>query len=101
MKNNTCHSLKDINNFRDTPNSGICKKKLTINHLSSYPGDSDDKECACKAGDPGSIPRSGRSPGEGTIYHVILCCRLKSCGPKKIYFKKKIAYENNCFIGRK
>ena len=29
MKNNTCHSLKNINNFRDTPNSGICKKKLT------------------------------------------------------------------------
>ena len=25
---------------------------------------SDGKECACKAGDPGSIPRLGRSPGE-------------------------------------
>ena len=29
---------------------------------------SDDKESACKAGDPGSIPESGRSPGEGKGY---------------------------------
>ena len=26
------------------------------------------KESACKAGDPGSIPGSGRSPGEGIGY---------------------------------
>jgi len=26
---------------------------------------SDSKECTCNAGNPGSIPRSGRSPGEG------------------------------------
>ena len=30
-----------------------------------FPGSSDDKESACNAGDPGSIPGSGRSPGEG------------------------------------
>ena len=29
---------------------------------------SDSKESACNAGDPGSIPRSGRSPGEGNGY---------------------------------
>ena len=29
------------------------------------PGGSDDKESACRAGDPGSIPGSGRSPEEG------------------------------------
>ena len=28
-------------------------------------GDSDGKETACNAGDLGSIPGSGRSPGEG------------------------------------
>ena len=33
--------------------------------LSGFPGGSDDKESACNAGDPGSIPGSGRSPGEG------------------------------------
>ena len=29
------------------------------------PGSSDSKESACNATDPGSIPGSGRSPGEG------------------------------------
>ena len=31
----------------------------------SFPGSSDGKESACNAGDPGLIPGSGRSPGEG------------------------------------
>ena len=30
-----------------------------------FPGGSDGKESACSAGDPGSIPGSGRSAGEG------------------------------------
>ena len=30
-----------------------------------FPGGSDDKESFCNAGDPGLIPGSGRSPGEG------------------------------------
>ena len=30
-----------------------------------FPGGSDDKESACNAGDPGSIPGLRRSPGEG------------------------------------
>ena len=30
-----------------------------------FPGGSDSKESACSAGDTGSIPGSGRSPGEG------------------------------------
>ena len=30
-----------------------------------FPGGSDGKESACNAGDTGSIPGSGRSPGEG------------------------------------
>ena len=29
-----------------------------------YPGDPDSKESAYKAGNPGSIPESGRTPGE-------------------------------------
>ena len=33
-----------------------------------YPGSSAGKESACKARDPGSIPGSGRSPGEGIGY---------------------------------
>ena len=31
----------------------------------SFPGGSDSKESACNAGNLGSIPRLGRSPGEG------------------------------------
>ena len=30
-----------------------------------FPGGSDGKAATCNAGDPGSIPGSGRSPGEG------------------------------------
>ena len=33
--------------------------------LSGFPRGSDSKASACNAGDPGSIPGSGRSPGEG------------------------------------
>ena len=33
-----------------------------------FPGGSDGKESTCNAGNPGSIPRSGRSPGEGIGY---------------------------------
>ena len=33
-----------------------------------FPGGSEDKESVCNAGDPGSIPRLGRSPGEGNVY---------------------------------
>ena len=33
-----------------------------------FPDSSADKESACNAGDPGSIPVLGRSPGEGMGY---------------------------------
>ena len=43
---------------------------ITAHHCLSYlfnarPGGSEGKASACDAGDPGSIPGSGRSPGEG------------------------------------
>ena len=31
--------------------------------------DSDGKESACNVGNPGSIPGSGRSPGEGNVFY--------------------------------
>ena len=34
----------------------------------AFPGDSDSKDSACNAGDLGSIPGLGRSPGEGNGY---------------------------------
>ena len=33
-----------------------------------FPGGSDDKESVCNAGDPGSVPGSGRSSGKGNGY---------------------------------
>ena len=33
-----------------------------------FPGGSDGKEPACNVGDPGSVPGSGRSSGEGNGY---------------------------------
>ena len=35
---------------------------------SSFPGSSAGKESACSAGDPSSVPGSGRSAGEGIGY---------------------------------
>ena len=34
-----------------------------------FPGDSDGKESVCNTGDLGSIPGSGKFPGEGNGYH--------------------------------
>jgi len=47
-------AVKEINN-RHSTNLG-------------FPGNSADKESTCNTGDPGSIPGSGRSPGEGISY---------------------------------
>ena len=55
---------------------GLQEQLCTAQHLSpvglikgelffSFPGGSDGKEFVCNAGDSGSIPGSGRSPGEG------------------------------------
>ena len=45
--------------------SMITLAKVTSSFLSSFSGDSDSKESACYTGGPGSMPGSGRSPGEG------------------------------------
>ena len=39
-----------------------------------FPGESDSKETACNAGDLGSIPGLGRSPGEGNGYSLQYSC---------------------------
>ena len=36
----------------------------------AFPGGSADKESGCNAGDPGSIPGSGGSPGGGNVYSL-------------------------------
>ena len=39
-----------------------------------FPGGSNGKESACNVGDVGSIPGSGRSPGEGSGYSQSYSC---------------------------
>ena len=43
-------------------------------------GDSDGKESTCNAGDQSSIPRSGRSPGEGNGNPLQYSCMENSTG---------------------
>ena len=43
-----------------------------------FPGGSDSKESACNTGDTGSIPGSGRSPGEGNGYLLHYSCMENS-----------------------
>ena len=46
-----------------------------------FPGVSDGKEFVCNAGDPGSIPGSGRAPGEEMVTHSsILAWRILDRG---------------------
>ena len=41
------------------------QSQLLLDNLMDVPGDSGGKESVYNAGDPGSIPESGRFPGEG------------------------------------
>ena len=48
-------------------------------HLTlGFPGVSDSKESACNVGDPGSVPGSGRSRGEGIDYVLQYSCLKNS-----------------------
>ena len=50
--------------------------RLTQRHtlMVGFPGGSDGKESACSAGDLGSIPGLGRSPGEGNGHPLQYFC---------------------------
>ena len=61
------------------------KKKVMVTKGEGLPCGSDDKASACNAGDPGLIPGSGRSPGEGngnplqySCLKNFMDCRLRS-----------------------
>ena len=59
-------------------------KKRHLNLLESIPGGSDGKESTCKAGDLGSIPRSGRSPRGGYRNPLQYSCPENSHGPRSL-----------------
>ena len=53
-----------------------------LQYTSGFPGGSDGKESARNVGDLGSIPGSGRSPGEGCATHSsILAWRIPGSSP--------------------
>ena len=54
------------------------------NDLKGFPGSSDGKESACHAGELGSIPGSGRSPGGGNGNPLQYSCLGKSCGHRSL-----------------
>ena len=55
----------------DLPKMGRSAK---ITAFMGFPGGSDGRESACSAGDPGSVPGLGRSPGEGNGYPLQYSC---------------------------
>ena len=55
---------------------------LPINETKGFPSDSDGKESACNAGDPGLILGLGRSPGEGNGYPFQYSCLENSDGQR-------------------
>ena len=68
---------------RCVPRGGTARSDATSILPSPYPradllSGSNGKESACNAGDPGSIPRSGRSPGEGNGYRFQYSCLVSS-----------------------
>ena len=58
-------------------NPSIKQVILVYNHHQGFPGGSGGKESACDAGDPGSVPGSGKPPEEGNGY-PLLCSWLEN-----------------------
>ena len=52
------------------------KVRGTLHSPLGFPGGSEVKASAWNAGDPGSIPGSGRSPGEGNGHSSVLAWRI-------------------------
>ena len=48
--------------------------QFTVSTITGFPGSSDDRESVYNAGNPGLIPGSGRSPGEGNVYPLKYSC---------------------------
>ena len=55
----------DAEPYQGWSHMGLESKIGRLPALSGFPGGSDSKESGCKAGNLGSIPGSGKSPGEG------------------------------------
>ena len=74
--NSQRHPEKEKQSWRNQPfwPQAILLIQSYSNQDESFPGDSIGKESNCSAGDLGSIPGSGRSPGEGNGYPLQYSC---------------------------
>ena len=57
-----------------------------------FPDGSDGKESACNAGDPGSIPGWGRTPGEGKGYPLQQSWVLGGIGGRRRRGRKRMKW---------
>ena len=71
LNNKYCMILKIVNHMKavipgtgGSGGMGNCSS-ICVHFSYGFPGGPDGKETACHVGDPGLIPGSGRSPGEG------------------------------------
>ena len=62
----------------------VCGVAKSWTWLSHWTGRSESKASACNAGDQGSIPGSGRSPGEGNGNPLQYSCLEKSQGQRSL-----------------
>ena len=61
---------------------GINMYVIYMSYILIFPSGSDGKESACNAGDPGLLPVSGRSPGEGNGYPFQYPCLENPTGDR-------------------
>ena len=72
--------------YRDTTSFGVISQTRfgkTYRDV-AFPGSSEGKASACNVGDLGSIPGTGRSPGEGNGNPLQYSCLEKSHGQRSL-----------------
>ena len=72
------------------------RRELNIIKAMGFSGSSGGKESACNAGDPGSIPGLGRSPGEGIGYPLQYF--QHSCGSQAVARQVKSSRIGNFLV---
>ena len=66
----------------------LCRASVynVLSPVSGFPGGSDGKESTHNAGDPGSIPGSGRFPGKGNGNPLQLFLPGEFCGQRNLVY---------------
>ena len=78
------HSFNHLFSLFHSINNSMCSYLVENKGCLIFPGGSDRKASAYSAGDLGSIPGSGRSPGEGNGNPLQYSCLEKSHGQRSL-----------------